>query len=155
MRLRLGLQIALLAALPAAAQVTTVAPSDVPAAVIAAIHQVEPGLKVTEAEKKVRDGRTYFDVGGEAKGEEIEFDVLQTPEGWSVVEIERDIDWAQAPANVRAAAGSVSPVRVIESRQMDGVVIYELFAEGKPQTPSMEVKLQDGAASVLTEVWPH
>jgi hypothetical protein len=35
------------------------------------------------------------------------------------------------------------------------MVIYELFAAGKPDEPSMEVSLKDGQAKVLTEVWPH
>ncbi|WP_300572553.1 hypothetical protein [Phenylobacterium sp.] len=42
-----------------------------------------------------------------------------------------------------------------ESKQTDGSIVYELFAEGKPQTPSLEVMWKDGQAKVLTETWPH
>jgi hypothetical protein len=44
---------------------------------------------------------------------------------------------------------------VIESRQTDGTVIYELFADGAPAMPALEVALRDGQAKVLAEVWPH
>ena len=79
----------------------------------------------------------------------------QTGETWTVVEVQRDIAWAEAPASVRQAAGQVEPVRVIESRQTDGAIVYELFAAGKPQTPSLEVMLKDGrvlAAGTPAEV---
>jgi hypothetical protein len=46
-------------------------------------------------------------------------------------------------------------VRVIESTQNDGAVIYELFAPGQPKTPALEVSWKDGKAKVLTEAWPH
>ncbi|HRK65101.1 MAG TPA: hypothetical protein PLN53_11965, partial [Terricaulis sp.] len=93
-------------------------------------------------------------------GGEAEIDVLQTPEGWRAVEIQRDIPWADAPAPVRTAAagaqGAFTPVRVIESVQVeDGAVIYELFAEGRPEAPAMEVRVADGQARVMTEANPH
>jgi hypothetical protein len=56
---------------------------------------------------------------------------------------------------VSAAAGEVWPVRLIESKQTDGSIVYELFAPGKPAEPSLEVMLKDGQAKVLTERWPH
>lgn len=151
---RLGLLLAFIAA-PAMAE-PKVAVADIPPAVVAAVQAAQPGMTITEAELKERDGRRYYDVEGEVGGEEIELDLLQTGETWTVVEIQRDIAWADAPANVRAAAGNVSPVRVIESKQAaDGSIIYELFAEGKPAEPSLEVMLKDGEASVLSERWPH
>ena len=47
------------------------------------------------------------------------------------------------------------PVRVIESTQTDGSVIYELFAAGAPEKPSLEVRVTDGKAEVLKEEWMH
>jgi len=134
-----------------------VAASDLPPPVVAAVEAAEPGITITQAELKERDGRRYYDVEGAVGGEEIELDLLELPSGlWSVVEIQRDIDWATAPEAVRTAAGNVSPVRVIESRQAaDGAVIYELFAEGRPADPSLEVMWKDGQAKVLSERWPH
>ncbi|HEX2559951.1 hypothetical protein [Phenylobacterium sp.] len=131
-----------------------------PAEVAAAVAKAAPQMKITGAELKERDGRRYYDVEGELPGGgEIELDLLQTPAGWEVVEVQRDIGWAAAPQAVRtAAAGSwrgPDPARVIESRQTDGAVIYELFAPGRPQTPALEVMLKHGAAKVLAEVWPH
>jgi hypothetical protein len=34
-------------------------------------------------------------------------------------------------------------------------VIYELFADGQPATPALEVRVVDGRAEVLKEAWPH
>jgi hypothetical protein len=141
-------------------EITQVAAADLPAEVVAVVKAAQPSVVIKEAELKVREGRRYYDVEGELPGgQEIEFDLLQGPSGWTVVEIQRDIPWADAPQPVREAAEgavkSVNPVRVIESRQTDGVVIYELFAAGQPATPSLEVKWANGQASVLAEVWPH
>ena len=47
-------------------------------------------------------------------------------------------------------------MRVIESVQAEGgEIIYELFAEGQPATPALEVMVKDGKTEVLKEVWPH
>ena len=50
------------------------------------------------------------------------------------------------------------PARVIESRQKDGVVIYELFgpppqAGGEPR--KIEIKYDGSKAELLTEEWAH
>lgn len=128
----------------------------VPADVAAAVKKAMPQMTISEAELKERDGRRYYDVEGTLPdGSEIELDMLQTSQGWEVVEIQRDIAWASAPAPVRAAAGRAEPVRVIESRQTDGTVIYELFAQGQPKDPALEVKWRDGKAELLTSRWPH
>jgi len=138
-----------------------VAAADVPADVSAAALAMLPGFTITEAERKERDGRVYYDVEGvRADGAEAELDMLQTETGWRVVEIQRDIAWSDAPANVRAAAeaapGAFAPVRVIESTQTeDGAVIFELFADGRPEAPSMEVRVANGEARVMMAANPH
>ncbi len=141
-------------------KITEVAPKDLPAAVVSVVKTAAPAMTITEAELKERADRRYYDVEGRMPdGSEIEFDLLEKNGGWEIVETQRDIAWASAPTLVRdtaAASGkAITPVRVIESRQTDGRVIYELFAAGKPDEPSMEVSLKDGRAKVLTEVWPH
>jgi hypothetical protein len=155
----LAAALALLTALPAAAQ--KVPAAQVPSDVAAKIAAAAPGFTITEAEIKEREGRRYYDVEGKlADGSELEFDLLETPQGWTVVEIQRDIAWTAVPKAARDAAAPAwkapgPPVRVIESKQTDGQVIYELFAAGKPQTPALEVSFKGSAAKVLTEVWPH
>lgn len=143
-----------------ATEITPTAADDIPAPVLAAVETARPGFIVAEAELKVREGRRYYDVEGTFAGANLELDLLETPQGWQVVEIQRDIDWAATPEAVRAAAGAAraafEPVRIIESTQAeDGAVIYELFAEGQPATPALEVRVVDGQAEVLSEVWPH
>ena len=137
-----------------------VAGADLPPAVAEAVAKAMPGMTVSEAEPKEREGRRYYDVEGRtADGQEIELDLLEEGGAWRVVEIQRDIPWSAAPAPVRTAAAGASkrfePARVIESRQTDGSTVYELFAPGEPKTPAVEVMLRDGRAQVLKEVWPH
>lgn len=153
--MRLAVLLALTLAAPALAQ--PVAVKDLDAAVVAVVTKAAPGIAITEAEHKPRDGRRYYDVEGRLPdGREIEFDLLLTPAGWQVVEIQRDIAWAEAPAPVRAATPKgAQPVRVIESKQTDGSIVYELFAAGQPKDPAIEVMWKDGQAKVLTERWPH
>lgn len=131
-----------------------------PAEVADVVRKAMPQMTITEAELKEREGRRYYDVEGRLPdGSVIELDLLQTPQGWQVVEIQRDIAWSAAPAPVRTAATGAwkgpEPVRVIESKQTDGSVVYELFAPGRPAAPALEVMLKDGQAKVLKEVWPH
>lgn len=150
----------LLAAALAALSLGPAQAAELPADVAAAVKAAMPQMKITEAELKARDGRRYYDVEGVLPdGSEIELDMLQTAAGWQVVEIQRDIAWASAPAQVHAAAQPAwkgpAPARVIESKQTDGSIVYELFAPGRPGTPALEVMLKDGKAEVLKEVWPH
>lgn len=153
--MRLAAILAFVLAAPAAAQ--PVAVKDLDPAVVVVVTAAAPGIVITEAEHKPRDGRRYYDVEGRLpNGSEIEFDLLLTPSGWQVAEIQRDIAWADAPAPVRAATPKgAQPVRVIESKQTDGSIVYELFAAGQPKDPAIEVMWKDGQAKVLAERWPH
>lgn len=153
--MRLAAILAFALAAPAAAQ--PVAVKDLDPAVVAVVTAAAPGIVITEAEHKPRDGRRYYDVEGRLpNGSEIEFDLLLTASGWQVVEVQRDIAWADAPAPVRAATPKgATPVRVIESKQTDGSIIYELFAAGQPKDPAIEVMWKNGQAKVLAERWPH
>jgi len=143
-----------------ATAITPTAASDLPEAVRAAVLAARPAMVIAEAELKEREGRRYYDVEGTVDGAEIELDLLETPQGWQVVEIQRDLAWSAVPADVRSAADAARagfvPVRVIESVQAeDGAVIYELFADGQPATPALEVRARDGRVEVLREAWPH
>lgn len=141
--------------------ITPTARADIPGVVRAVVLTARPGMIIGEAELKEREGRRYYDVEGRMPdGSDIELDLLETPSGWKVVETQRDLPWTKVPARVRAAAeggqAGFTPVRVIESTQADdGSVIYELFADGQPATPAMEVRVRDGQAEVLKEAWPH
>ena len=140
-------------------EITELSVQELPTKVAELISGSSPDFTIGEIQKKVRDGRTYYDVEGETpEGAEVEFDILMTESGPEIVEVQRDLVWEDVPEIARIAAeeiGSVSPVRVIESKQPDNSIIYELFADGKPEDPSMEVRVADGKATVLTERWPH
>ena len=141
--------------------ITEVAVADLPVALTGLVEATVPGMTIAEVERKARDGRVYFDVEGRRPdGSEVELDIQQVEGGrFEVVEIQRDIAIGDMPANARelaeSAPGAVPPVRIIESRQTDGSVIYELFADGRPAEPAMEVRVKDGQAERLTERWPH
>jgi len=140
--------------------VTNVAPEALPPEVARVAQASSPGLTITAVERKEREDRVYFDVAGtRPDGAEIELDIQQTDEGYAVVEVQRDVAFDQMPPAVQAAArqatGGTAPVRIIESVQQDGSVIFELFAAGQPLEPAVEVRWAAGQAVVLTERWPH
>ena len=140
--------------------VSAVDKSSLPPELVTVVMNTVPGIQIEEAERKEREDRVYYDVEGKRPdGSEVELDVLQEGDGYKVVEIQRDIEWSAAPEVARAAAASApnafEPVRVIESTQTDGSVIYELFAAGSPEKPSLEVRVADGKAEVLKEEWKH
>ncbi|HEX9946320.1 MAG TPA: hypothetical protein VGA98_02160 [Allosphingosinicella sp.] len=126
---------------------------DVPPEVLAAAQAAQPGFTPGEAQAETREGRRYFDVGGRlADGSEVEFDIMQEGASWRVVETQRDISLAAAPEAVREAAGGFPAGRVIESRQADGLVIYELY-DAKQR--KLEIKWDGKGAEVLTKEWAH
>jgi hypothetical protein len=141
-------------------QVTEIEPAALPAAVSAVIAARQPDFVPAEVLKKVREGRVYYDVEGAlADGTEIEFDVLMEGTTARIVEVQRDLDWRDVPAEVRAvgleASGGAVPVRIIESVQADGAIIYELFADGRPADPAYEIRVRSGTVELLEERWVH
>ena len=141
-------------------EVTELDAATLPAEVLSIVTNAVPGINIEGAERKEREGRVYYDVEGtRADGSEVELDLLEENGAYKIVEIQRDIPWAEAPEAARTAAVGAEkpfePVRVIESTQTDGSVIYELFAEGAPEKPALEVKVANGKAEVLEEEWPH
>ncbi len=138
------------------AEISTVAATDLPQGVRNAVLARVPGMKIAEAERKARDGKIFFDVEGtRPDGSEVELDLIEEAGRYRVVEMQRDIAWADAPAAVRTAAAvaadAFTPARVIESTQEDGTIVYELFAPGKPGEPAAEVNWKGGKAMLRTE----
>ncbi|HEX8308285.1 MAG TPA: hypothetical protein VF645_07680 [Allosphingosinicella sp.] len=127
--------------------------AQVPPEVLAAATASLPGFVPAEAEAETRDGRDYFDIGGKlADGSEVEFDIVRQNARWEVVETQRDIALARAPQAVRSAAGGFAATRVIESRQSDGLVIYELYDSKQRK---LEIKWDGKSAERLTAEWAH
>lgn len=131
-----------------------------PSDVVAAAKSVRPQLEITAAEHELRNGADYYDVAGRLNGAEIELDITRIADGWMVVEVQRDLNSADVPAEVTAALVKEHPEfaasRIIESDQGDGLVIYEFFgaaADGKDA--KIEVRFQNGKADVLNSEWPH
>lgn len=136
--------------------------AEVPPAVLDAARAARAGFVPAEAERETRDGRHYYDVEGHlADGSEIEFDIMQEGAAWRVVETQRDIAFAAAPAPVQAAAArhdaAFVPNRVIESVQADGLVIFELYgpAGTDPRGRKLEIKWDGRNAEVLAQEWEH
>lgn len=138
-----------------AADIRAVAEADLPQGVRDAVLAKVPGMIIAETERKERDGKIFYDVeGARADGSDVELDLIEEAGKYRVVEMQRDIGWADAPVPVRAAAAAASdaftPARVIESTQDDGTIIYELFAPGKADEPAAEVNWKNGKATLRT-----
>jgi hypothetical protein len=135
--------------------------SEVPAEVLAVVRAKRPGMKVAEAEKEIRSGNQYFDIEGiDANGNEIELDLTLEGGVWAVVEIQRDISWDMVPGSVQTAlhdnVPGVSPDRIIESDQDNGMIIYEFFTRNVDGGETKyEVALEAGEATFLNEEWKH
>jgi hypothetical protein len=132
----------------------------VPADVIAVARAARPELQISAAEHEVRNGSDYYDVAGQVAGAEVELDITRVADRWTVVEVQRDIDASDVPAEVNAALArgnpSFSATRIIESDQGDGVVIYEFFGPGADgKDGKVEVRYVDGRADILTSEWVH
>ena len=144
-----------------AVAVTEINLSDVPQSVKDVVMAKRPDFVMSEVVMKVRDGRTYYDVEGELPGgDEIEFDVLMTEAGPQIVEVQRDMAWADVSQTVRsivdaANTDNTAVTRVIESVQTDGSIIYEIFVAGKASDPSFEVQVTGADAKLLTERAEH
>lgn len=141
-------------------EITEVAVADLPDAVRALVSEARADFEPLEIEKKVRDGRTYYDIEGElSDGSELEFDILMTDAGPEIVEIQRDLAFDDIPQAVRdlalQTADGVEPVRIIESVQTDGAIIYEFFADGQPSDPAYEIRMEDSVPTLLDERWEH
>lgn len=93
-------------------------------------------------------------------GSELELDLTTVDGAWTVVEIQRDVRSDQVPEQVREALSTSNPDwtphRIIESEQVDRVVIYEFFGPGADgQETKVEVKWEAGTAEVLRDEWVH
>ena len=123
-----------------------------PAEAIAAVNAAVPGFTATNAIADDSTGAQGLRVEGRANGQTYNVQLLHMNEGWTVVSIRRDIDWADAPQAVRDAAArdaaAIQPTRVVENREpgADGI-IYELYAGA--DSPIMEVRFADGQAAVM------
>ena len=134
---------------------------DIPASALVLIKSVHPEFVPEAAEKEFKHDNFYLDVEGDLAGAEIEFDMLQTPDGWQIVEVQRDLGWNELPASVvqelaRKQPG-FKPSRIIESIQHGtAITIYELYAVDDQGVESKaEVMLEAGAAKLLQEEWRH
>jgi hypothetical protein len=50
---------------------------------------------------------------------------------------------------------SAQIVRVIESTQTDGAIIYEVFIEGHSSDPRFEIYSKEGEFKLLSTRWEH
>lgn len=130
--------------------------AEAPAEAAALVQAAMPGFTIMSVEREDVDGQTEWEIAGmDAQSAPYEFDIMQSSSGFSVLEIQRDIAWSEAPQAVRdavaAAPNGFEPARVIESRQpVDGSVVYELFTVEQPAHQAvMEVRYMDGEAAVM------
>lgn len=135
--------------------------ADLPSDVLALAKRARPDLKFESADMDIRNGIQYYDVEGtNAQGEEIELDIMQDGQSWKIIEIQRDLEFAEVPENVKAvydAHVSAKPARIIESDQDNGMIVYEFYVLNAKATKQEkhEIMLEDGQAKYLDEEWKH
>ncbi|WP_339617105.1 hypothetical protein [uncultured Gilvimarinus sp.] len=134
----------------------------VPTQALEAVQKLQPGFVLKEAEQESKHGNQYLDLEGvTADGAEIEFDMLLNEQNlWEVVEIQRDLTLADCPTPVRElysdTFGQKKPQRIIESKQMSDVIVYEFYFVGADsQTSKHEIKLENDSATLLSDEWQH
>jgi len=136
----------------------TVEISKVPMSVLSEIKKAHPDFRPLEAEKELKHGNTYYDIEGlDANGNEIEFDMLLLDDSsWRIAEIQRDLNVNQVPKPVlnvfKQRVPTLSPTRIIESDQGDGVIVYEFFTKENDKELKHEVKLM---VEFLEKEWVH
>ncbi|AQA00898.1 hypothetical protein BWQ93_14280 [Sphingopyxis sp. QXT-31] len=135
------------------AEIDAVAAADLPAGLRATVLARVPDMTIAAAERKARGGMVFYNVEGiRGDGSAVELDLIEEKGAYRVVEMQRDIAWADAPAPVQAAAKAApdafEPARVIESVQEDGTTIYELFTPGRPAEPAAEIDWKGGEAAL-------
>lgn len=133
----------------------------VPAEVLDLARTTRPDLSLTDVEYETRDGNEYYDVAGTLPdGSELELDMTKLDGIWTVVEVQRDIEFGQVPGGAGSALlakfPAFQPQRIIESDQGDGVIIYEFFGTSAAgEDTKIEVKWEQDVAEVLTDEWIH
>ncbi len=134
---------------------------DVPLGAMALIKSSFPGFQADEVEQESKHGNVYLDIEGQLAGKETEFDLLQTPDGWKIVEVQRDIEWLALPEQVAVEFSEKQPgpkpARIIESVQYGtAITIYELyFVDTAGVESKQEIKFEDGMAELLEAEWQH
>lgn len=131
--------------------------ASIPASAMAAILKLKPHFVAKEAEKELKHGNHYLDIEGvDATGNEVEFDMLQKDGKWQVVEIQRDLTLAKCPQLVLDVLPKITPKRIIESDQTNGIVIYEFYSVAADGDESkLEIKLENDHAELLSKEWRH
>ncbi len=132
-----------------------------PKGVVDSVLAARPYLKISGAEKEIKNGIVYFDVAGtDEGGTEIELDLMEKDGQWQIMEVQRDIKIDELPAPVHAVlfekVPEIQPARIIESDQGNGIIIFEVFtqsADGKES--KYEIKLENDLAELLSEEWQH
>lgn len=131
--------------------------SAIPATALTEILKMKPDFIAKEAEKELKHGKTYLDIEGiDALGNEVEFDMLQKGGTWQVVEVQRDLTLKQCPKAVIDVLPSITPKRIIESDQTNGIIVYEFYtiaADGDEE--KYEVKFENNKAELLSKEWQH
>lgn len=99
----------------------------IPGQALAAILQYDETFVAQSAEKESKNSNQYLDIEGKTNSsEEIEFDMLLVDGLWTIVEIQKDIQFDALPVPVQSLYKEnfeQVPGRIIESSQTSGEVL--------------------------------
>lgn len=120
--------------------IETAAPAQAPAEVLAAVQAQDAAFVVTDSVQDNTTGAQTYKLKGTGAQGVTTYSVMHFNEGWRVVEVRREMAWADAPRAVRDvvanSAQAMVPDRVEE--------VYQPGAEG------VTYDLYNGAAVALT-----
>lgn len=131
--------------------------AEAPAEVLAAIRAEDASFQPSESIEDATIGTVVWKVTGTGDGAPT-YHVMNSNEGWRVVQIRRELVWGDAPEAVRNAVAmspqAIVPARVTEVREpgADGVM-YDLYADPNADAPTLTVRMVGNEAAIMPP--PH
>lgn len=128
-----------------------------PPEVLAAIRRQDAAFVPSASVQDSSTGAVTYKVTGTGAGAPT-YSVMNFNEGWSVVQIRRELVWGEAPQAVRDVVATspqaIVPARVTEVRDMgdEGVLTYELYADASAATPTLIVRKAGDEAAIMPPV---
>ncbi|WP_395647203.1 hypothetical protein [Terricaulis sp.] len=130
--------------------------AEAPADVLAAIRAEDPAFQPSAAIEDALIGAVVWKVTGAGENPRT-YHVLNSNEGWHVVQIRRDLAWGDAPHAVRDVV-AMSPQAMVPTKVTEVVepgadgVMYDLYADN-PESPALTVRLVGNEAAIMPP--PH
>lgn len=130
--------------------------AEAPAEVLAAIRTEDPAFQPAGSIEDATIGTVVWKVTATGENPRT-YHVINSNEGWRVVQIRRDLAWGDAPDAVRDVV-AMSPQAIVPTRVTEVIepgadgVMYDLYADNA-NTPALTVRLVENEAAIMPA--PH